>query len=112
MKVDTGMGRWGMSAADALRVGDELASGDGGLRLAGLMSHLASADSAGVPHAADAAFTDEQLDRFRAVSEQFPDCPRHIGNSAAALRVADARWDAVRCWHRRARPVPVCHLAG
>ncbi len=97
VKVDTGMGRWGMRPSDALRVGEELAQGGGGLRLAGLMSHLASADSAGVPHAADAAFTDEQLERFAAVSAEFPPCTRHVGNSAAALRVASARWDAVRC---------------
>ncbi len=97
VKVDTGMGRWGMSPADALRIGAELAAGGERLRLTGLMSHLASADSAGVPHAADAAFTDEQIERFRAVADQFPACTRHLGNSAAALRVADARWDAVRC---------------
>lgn len=97
VKVDTGMGRWGMSAEDALRVGEELAQGAGRLRLVGLMSHLASADSAGVPHAADAAFTDEQLERFEVVSTRFPPCVRHLGNSAAALRVAPARWDAVRC---------------
>lgn len=97
VKVDTGMGRWGMSPEDALRIGAELAAGGERLRLTGLMSHLASADSAGVPHAADAAFTDEQIERFRAVADQFPECTRHLGNSAAALRVADARWDAVRC---------------
>ncbi len=97
VKVDTGMGRWGMSAEDAIRIGEEMAAGDGRLRLAGLMSHLASADSAGVPHAADAAFTDRQLERFQAVSDRFPAALRHVANSAAALRVADARWDAVRC---------------
>lgn len=97
VKVDTGMGRWGMSSEDALRIGAELAAGGERLRLTGLMSHLASADSAGVPHAADAAFTDEQIERFRAVADRFPECTRHLGNSAAALRVADARWDAVRC---------------
>ncbi len=96
VKVDTGMGRWGMSADDAVRIGAELAESDGQLRLAGLMSHLASADSAGVPHAADAAFTDLQLERFSEVSERFPACPRHVANSAAALRVAGAGWDAVR----------------
>jgi alanine racemase len=96
VKVDTGMGRWGMRAEDALRVGEELAAG-GTLRLAGLMSHFASADSAGVAFASDAAFTELQMERFAAVCERFPECPRHISNSAAALRVAGARWDAVRC---------------
>ena len=44
VKADTGMGRWGMAPADALAVGRELAGGGGPLRLAGLMSHLATAD--------------------------------------------------------------------
>jgi alanine racemase len=96
VKVDTGMGRWGMDADDALRVGEELDCG-GTLRLAGLMSHLASADSAASAFTADAAFTDDQLERFAELSARFPACPRHVGNSAAALRVAGARWDAVRC---------------
>ncbi|HUZ83543.1 MAG TPA: alanine racemase [Gaiellales bacterium] len=89
VKVDTGMGRWGMRPADALRVGESLAA-DGTLRLAGLMSHLASADS-------DPAFTAGQLERFAEFSDRFPPCPRHIGNSAAALRIPEARFDAVRC---------------
>ena len=96
VKVDTGMGRWGMTAEDALRVGEDLAAG-GTLRLAGLMSHFASADSHGVPYQSDAAFTEEQMERFRELAVRFPACPRHISNSAAALRVAGARWDAVRC---------------
>jgi alanine racemase len=96
VKVDTGMGRWGMAADDALRVGQDIA-GSGTLRLAGLMSHFASADSAGMAFHADAAFTDEQAERFQEISDRFPGCPRHISNSAAALRVSGARWDAVRC---------------
>jgi alanine racemase len=89
VKVDTGMGRWGMAAADALRVADELST-DGVLRPAGLMSHLAVAD-------ADADFTRLQIQRFAELAERFPPCPRHLANSAGALRFPDARFDAVRC---------------
>ena len=89
VKVDTGMGRWGMAPDDALRVADELGDGDA-LRLAGLMSHLAVADT-------DPAFTRGQVERFAALAARFPPCPRHIANSAAALRFPDARFDAVRC---------------
>jgi alanine racemase len=89
VKVDTGMGRWGMTAADAQRVGDEL-SGSGPLQLAGLMSHLASADD-------DADHTRRQLERFAAVAGRFPPCPRHIANSAATIATDGAAWDAVRC---------------
>jgi len=89
VKADTGMGRWGMAADDALRVGEQLAEGDV-LALAGLMSHLAVAD-------ADDAFTREQVERFAALAGRFPACPRHIANSAAVLRHPEAGFDAVRC---------------
>jgi alanine racemase len=89
VKIDTGMGRWGMPAADAVRVGEQLAEGDV-LGLAGLMSHLAVAD-------ADEAFTRLQVERFAALAQRFPQCPRHVANSAAALRFPEARFDAVRC---------------
>jgi alanine racemase len=89
VKVDTGMGRWGMSAGDALRVAEQL-DADGGLRPAGLMSHLAVADT-------DADFTRGQVERFAEVAASFPPCPRHLANSAATLRFPEARFDAVRC---------------
>jgi alanine racemase len=89
VKVDTGMGRWGMSAEEALVVGEQVAASDT-LRLSGLMSHLASAD-------ADPPFTRLQLERFAALAERFPPCPRHIGNSAAALGEAASFHDALRC---------------
>ena len=89
VKADTGMGRWGMAADDALRVGEQLAGGDV-LALGGLMSHLAVAD-------ADEAFTRGQIARFGELAERFPACRRHIGNSAAVLRYPEARFDAVRC---------------
>jgi alanine racemase len=89
VKADTGMGRWGMAADDALRVGEQLADGDV-LGLGGLMSHLASAD-------ADEAFTCSQIERFGRLAARFPPCPRHIANSAAVLRFPEARFDAVRC---------------
>jgi len=89
VKADTGMGRWGMAAEDALRVGEQLADGDV-LGLGGLMSHLAAAD-------ADEAFTRGQIERFGELAARFPSCPRHIANSAAVLRYPEARFDAVRC---------------
>ena len=89
VKADTGMGRWGMAADDALRLGEQLADGDV-LGLGGLMSHLASAD-------ADEAFTRSQIERFGELAARFPPCPRHIANSAAVLRFPEARFDAVRC---------------
>jgi alanine racemase len=79
LKLDTGMGRWGLSElpkppADVV----------------GLMSHLATADS-------DPTFADRQVELFRKATEPYPDLMRHIANSAAALRLPAARFDAARC---------------
>jgi alanine racemase len=90
VKADTGMGRWGMASADALAVGRELAGGSGPLRLAGLMSHLATSDD-------DPAFAAVQTAAFDALAREFPACPRHLANSAAALTLPGTRYDAVRC---------------
>ena len=79
LKLDTGMGRWGLS---------ELPAPD--RNVVGLMSHLAAADS-------DAGFTREQIRRFLDATAAFPDITRHLANSAAALRYPAARLDAARC---------------
>lgn len=80
VKLDTGMGRWGLSELPA-----------GPAQVVGVMTHLASADC-------DAAFTRWQLDRFRAATADLPvDWTRHAANSAAALRYPEARFDAARC---------------
>lgn len=83
VKVDTGMGRWGMSLDEALTVPRR--------QVVGVMSHLATADEA------DEAFAREQIERFREVVAAFPGVTAHLANSAGALRFAEARFDAVRC---------------
>jgi alanine racemase len=79
LKLDTGMGRWGLS---------ELAAPGSGV--VGLMSHFASADT-------DPAFTEEQLNRFLAATSPHSHVTRHIANSAATLRHPASHLDAVRC---------------
>ena len=83
IKIDTGMGRWGMSLADALALPRD--------RLVGVMSHLATADEA------DESFAREQILRFEEARRAFPGVPAHLANSAGALRFPEARLDAVRC---------------
>jgi alanine racemase len=83
LKIDTGMGRFGMSAEEALAVPRE--------DVVGVMSHLATAD------VAHEGFARTQLDRFRLIADRFPGTVRHIANSAATLRFPEARFDAVRC---------------
>jgi alanine racemase len=79
LKLDTGMGRWGLS---------ELPAPD--RDVVGVMSHFASADS-------DPAFTALQLERFAGATAEYLHLTRHIANSAGALRYPDARLDATRC---------------
>ena len=45
----------------------------------------------------DPAFTALQIDRFREATARLRSLTRHIANSAATLRYAEARFDAVRC---------------
>ena len=73
------MGRWGLSELPAPT-----------RDVVGVMSHLASAES-------DPAFTALQVDRFREATARLGSLTRHIANSAATLRYAEARFDAVRC---------------
>jgi alanine racemase len=79
VKLDTGMGRWGIS---------ELATP--ARTVVGLMTHLATADT-------DVSFALEQLARFRAATEPYAHLTRHAANSAAALRIPESHFDAARC---------------
>jgi len=79
VKLDTGMGRWGLTELPAL-----------GPEVVGLMTHLATADC-------DPAFAEQQVERFRAATEPYGELMRHAANSAAALRLPSARFDAARC---------------
>jgi alanine racemase len=79
VKLDTGMGRWGVS---------ELPSPT--RNVVGLMTHLATADS-------DLEFARAQLERFRAATADYAHLTRHAANSAAALRLPESHFDAARC---------------
>jgi alanine racemase len=79
LKLDTGMGRWGLAELPPPAA-----------NVVGLMSHLATADT-------DPAFARQQIEKFRAATEPYSHLTRHIANSAAALQLPDARFDAARC---------------
>jgi alanine racemase len=79
LKLDTGMGRWGLSELPELPID-----------VVGLMTHLATADS-------DAAFARQQVERFEQATKRYSHLTRHAANSAAALRLPEARLDAARC---------------
>ena len=79
VKLDTGMGRWGVSELTAPKP-----------NVVGLMTHLATADS-------DPEFARRQVERFREATAEYAHLTRHVANSAAALRLPEARFDAARC---------------
>jgi alanine racemase len=80
LKLDTGMGRWGLSELPVP-----------GPAVVGLMTHFATADG-------DPAFLEEQFERFqRATSPYSGIFVRHAANSAAALARPETRLDAARC---------------
>ena len=79
LKLDSGMGRWGLAELP-----------EPPANVVGLMTHLATADG-------DPDFAAQQLERFRAATEPYAHLTRHAANSAAALRIPDARFDAARC---------------
>lgn len=89
VKLDTGMGRLGTrDPSEAEKVADSVANANGP-RLAGVMTHFATADD-------DPEFMAEQLARFIPWADQFG-VMRHAANSAATLGNPAARLDMVRC---------------
>lgn len=79
VKLDTGMGRWGVSELPAPT-----------RSVVGVMTHLATADS-------DLEFARIQIERFREATEPLAGLTRHVACSAAALRLPESRFDAGRC---------------
>ncbi|HWE33702.1 MAG TPA: alanine racemase [Solirubrobacteraceae bacterium] len=94
VKFDTGMGRLGTrDERAAMRVAAQAATARG-LRLAGAMTHFATADE-------DLEFLAAQLKRFApfvaALRERYPEVVVHAANSAATLRAPASHYDLVRC---------------
>jgi alanine racemase len=94
VKLDTGMGRLGTrDSAEATAVARAAAAAPG-LRLAGAMTHFATADD-------DPGFLREQLAAFTPWAERIrseaQDLLVHAANSAATLAEPAARFELVRC---------------
>jgi alanine racemase len=79
LKLETGMGRYGLSELPAPPV-----------EVVGLMTHLATADT-------DLEFARTQVERFEAATADHKHLKRHAANSAAALRLPESHFDAARC---------------
>jgi alanine racemase len=94
VKVDTGMGRFGLLPDEVVSFVDRLAALPG-LKVEGLFSHFATAD------AADKSYTWQQFRIFQLVLESLQTAGhtialRHIANSAATLELPEMHLDAVR----------------
>ncbi len=94
VKLDTGMSRLGVAPGELPALLERVAALPQ-VKLAGFCTHFASAD------VEDPAATQAALAMFRAALEaagagRFPGVIRHAANSAAAVRFAEARLDAVR----------------
>jgi alanine racemase len=98
LKVDTGMGRLGLTAAEAAHLAVRGASD--GLRVVGLMTHFANAD---VDDPSDAGcLTYQQLARFADAERALARAGvavtfRHAANSSGTMLFPGARFEAVRC---------------
>jgi alanine racemase len=109
LKVDTGMTRLGLDPADLVAFA-EIAARTPGVRIAGVFSHLASADVVETPAVA------AQIGRFadavaalRAAGIDPPDV--HLANSAALICRPEARWSVVRPGIMLYGYAPAPHLA-
>jgi len=92
LKIDSGMGRFGVMPPEVSGLADFIA-GLPGLALAGILSHLPKADSAGPE-------TDAQCHAFvlllTDLDKQATGSIRHIANSAGLFRHSGAHFDMVR----------------
>lgn len=94
VKVDTGMGRIGLSGKNVINDLIKISKMNG-LELAGLMSHFSEADLL------DRSYAALQLKRFLAIREEISKVLKrkifsHIANSAAVLSFREGYLDAVR----------------
>jgi len=95
LKVDTGMGRYGLLPEEVVAFARRVAALSS-LRLEGLWTHFATADEA------DKTFAWQQFRVYQAVVQRLADegltIPlRHVANSAATIDLPETHLDLVRC---------------
>ena len=93
LKVDTGMGRYGVWHEEAVSLYRRLVELQG-LQPEGIFTHLSSAGQ-------NAQATEEQLQRFsqllqRLEKARLPVGVRHVANSVGLIRFPESHWDLVR----------------
>jgi alanine racemase len=95
IKIDTGMGRWGVREPSAAYELAALIDETSLARLTGVMTHFATADEP------EETFFSRQLSKFNLIAGELrrshPSVMLHAANSAATLRYPDSHFDMVRC---------------
>jgi len=95
IKLDTGMGRWGVRGTSAALELATLIDDTPSVQLTGVMTHFATADDL------ESSFFADQLSVFKTVAGRLrrshPNVILHAANSAATLRDVDSHFDMVRC---------------
>src|SRR5260370_942681 len=89
LKLDSGMGRVGVTEDELPRVMEMIRSVQR-LRIDAVYTQFANADDASDP------LTNQQVEKFRAMSAQIPAKRKHLANSAATMRGLTAPGDYVR----------------
>lgn len=97
LKLDTGMGRYGLSSQDLLSLAESLKLMNN-VRLAGLSTNLSDPDNN------NQVYSLKQLDRFRKVDRElqklgFNNYLRSVANSTAFLDLPESYFDLVRIGH-------------
>ncbi len=93
LKVDTGMGRYGVWWEEAASLTRQVVQMPG-LRMGGILTHLAMAGQ-------NTDATQDQLERFKLVvreleQKNLPAGLRHVANSVGLLKFSESHWDLVR----------------
>jgi alanine racemase len=89
LKVDTGMGRLGVPARQAVDLVEAIQESDG-VELTGIYTHFATADEE------DREPTYRQLDLFKSVLPNIENITCHAANSAATIDLPETYFDMVR----------------
>lgn len=89
IKVDTGTGRLGLRAEQAVSFIKQVETFSC-LKIFSLYSHLAESENE------DLAFSKEQVAKLLDISKQFPQYKKHIACSAASISLAQTRQDIIR----------------
>jgi alanine racemase len=96
VNVETGMGRCGMDKADALKAVEKIGLSEC-MKLAGVFTHLATADEEDLSYAYEQLGNFEEFLKAGDIRDRYGDAIIHAANSAATIKIPQSHYDMVRC---------------